>query len=69
MTEPCRSDCPARDCAGCAFPPTSCMGGWCSVRQQCARYLQPSLIAEERLCPSWNHIEFIDARDALLEAA
>lgn len=23
MTQPCRSDCPSGDCAGCAFPPTT----------------------------------------------
>jgi hypothetical protein len=51
MTAACRSDCPAGDCAGCAFPPTSCMGGWCTRRDRCALYLSDDHSFQvERLC-------------------
>ena len=42
--------------------PISCMGGWCSLRQECARHLTPTERVAERLCPAWNHVEFVRPR-------
>jgi hypothetical protein len=56
MTEPCHSACPSGDCAGCAFPPTSCMGGWCTRRDRCAFYLATDRrFPIERLCERGDH--------------
>lgn len=71
MTNPCRSDCPAGDCAGCAFPPpqhASCMGGWCSRRDRCARHLTADRSAPfERLCEPGDHDCFKHAALVLIQ--
>ncbi len=77
MTSPCRSDCPAGDCAGCAFPPRAqCIPERpCRQAAGCARCdpercdpRQPPIDASwlkhsaGRWCPM-----FVDARGAALE--
>lgn len=80
MTEPCRSDCPSGDCAGCAFPPrlAPCSpSGDCLQAYRCARTDATRCDAHEHIVDgmalrhssgSWCPI-FVDARGALLEAA
>jgi hypothetical protein len=79
MTTPCRSDCPAGDCAGCAFPQRAqCIPeGPCRQALDCARF-NPMLCSPReqpidgtklkhcngRWCPM-----FVDARGVTLEAA
>lgn len=49
--EPCTPHCPAGDCAGCAFPPVSCMGGFCSLRDACKHHLAADRrIPVDRMC-------------------
>lgn len=80
MTTPCRSDCPAGDCAGCAFPArmAECRpSGFCGQARACARR-QASLCSPEEQpvdgtvlrhsSGAWCPI-FVDARGALLAAA
>jgi len=79
MTAPCRSDCPAGDCAGCAFPTRAqCDPSvYCDQHYRCARRVTS-------LCsPTEQHVDgmalrnpsggwcpiFVDTRSALLEAA
>lgn len=80
MTEPCRSDCPAGDCAGCAFPPTiaRCKPSTpCAQAERCARR-DPGLCDRKaktidgtllrHACGAFCPL-FVDRRGAMLEAA
>ncbi len=80
MTHPCRSDCPAGDCAGCAFPPAAprarCVPRSCPQAEHCARAAQapsagtPDIDASRALCGGGWCPLFVDRRGAaLLEAA
>ena len=77
MTEPCRSDCPAGDCAGCAFPSmlvrcvpavTCPQGERCARRDpklsSRARAIDASALHVGKFCPM-----FIDRRGVMLEVA
>lgn len=59
---PCRTDCPAGDCAGCVFPPSkaqeashvttdpttqACMGGFCEHRKRCAAHIEFDRVHQE----------------------
>jgi hypothetical protein len=77
MTTPCRSDCPAGDCAGCAFPVGMARcepSAPCVQARACARWttrgdpgqvIDGTVLRVGRFCPL-----FVDARATpLLEAA
>jgi hypothetical protein len=79
MTTPCRSDCPAGNCAGCAFPPRAqCVPAQpCRQSAACARHdarrcdpreqpIDASLL--RHTAGAWCPM-FVDARGAMLEAA
>lgn len=59
--EPCRADCPAGDCAGCAFPPPA-------PRARCVPYACPQVDRCERACMHpWDGVPDIDASVALVD--
>lgn len=74
MTTPCRSDCPAGDCAGCAFPPAACRPSQaCPQASRCARHAMPregdsvidaTVLRVGKFCPL-----FLDVRLAALREA
>lgn len=78
-TEPCRSDCPAGDCAGCAFPPRLAR---CSPRSTCPQADRCARTDASRCDPHEHVVDgtvlhhrtgvwcpmFVDAR-TMLEAA
>lgn len=80
MTTPCRSDCPAGDCAGCAFPPTRAQ---CVPERPCRQQGACLRRDASRCDPEQSPIDaswlrhsggvwcpmFIDARGSALEAA
>lgn len=82
MTSPCRSECPAGDCAGCAFPPRRALcvpTAGCLQEGDCARHVASLCSATERPvdCSVLRHATgawcpmFVDVRGAalLVEAA
>ena len=80
MTTPCRSDCPAGDCAGCAFPRVMARcepSSPCDQAQACARSKASRCSETEQPvdCTVLRHSlgawcpMFVDVRGAQLEAA
>lgn len=79
MTSPCRSDCPAGDCAGCAFPPrvARCRPSVpCEQAEHCAH--RDAALSDRRATIDGTVLKhgngvwcplFVDARGAMLEAA